>query len=383
MSAHDVAIIVVAAGTSSRFGADKLASPLGGRSVLARAVEAVRTPFPSAPAVVVVREGSLAAARERWEGASLRVVAGGARRQDSVRNGFEALDPGDDTVVVIHDGARPFVPAADVEAVVGAALEEGAALLVAPVVDTIKRLDGEGRVLETVRREPLARALTPQAFLAGTLRRAWAARLGSEWSDEAGLIEAAGGMVKAVPGDPRNLKVTRPGDLALLSGLFGAGTRVGQGIDVHPFARGRRLWLCGVEIPGEEGLAGHSDADVALHAVTDAILGACGAGDIGQHFPPSEERWRGEPSSTFVHNALALAQERGFRLVNCDVTVLADRPRVAPFRERMTRRLAELLGLPVDRVNLKATTCEGLGFVGRNEGIVAMAVATLEQPAFP
>ena len=187
--------------------------------------------------------------------------------------------------------------------------EAGAALLAAPVVDTVKRLRSDGSVETTVPRDRLARALTPQAFRAGVLRRAWEAVGEAEWSDEAALVERVGGRVMAVAGDPRNVKVTHPEDLETVSGVLPGRVRVGQGVDVHPFAPGRALWLCGVELPGETGLAGHSDADVALHAVTDAILGACGAGDIGEHFPPSDERWRNAPSEVFLRHAAGAGRD--------------------------------------------------------------------------
>jgi 2-C-methyl-D-erythritol 4-phosphate cytidylyltransferase/2-C-methyl-D-erythritol 2,4-cyclodiphosphate synthase len=372
-----VAIVVVAAGSSSRFGADKLAVRLGGRSVLERAVASVRAPFPAAPAVLVVRPEDVEAESERWRAAGLRVVAGGRRRQDSVRLGCEALDIAGSTVVLIHDGARPFVPAADVRAVAAAAATAGAALLVAPVVDTVKRVAG-GDVSATVPRDDLARALTPQAFRSDVLRRAWAQADAGEWTDEAALVEAAGGRVAAVPGDPRNVKVTCPQDLDSLRGVFPRRTRVGQGVDVHPFAAGRPLWLCGVEVPSDTGLAGHSDADAPLHAVTDAILGAVGAGDIGEHFPPSDERWRGAASDVFVRHAVSLAAAAGATVTHCDVTILAEVPRISPYRQAMRARLAELLGLETADVSVKATTSEGLGFVGRREGLAAMAVVTVE-----
>jgi 2-C-methyl-D-erythritol 4-phosphate cytidylyltransferase/2-C-methyl-D-erythritol 2,4-cyclodiphosphate synthase len=181
-----------------------------------------------------------------------------------------------------------------------------------------------------------------------------------------------------VPGDPRNVKVTRPEDLDSLRGMFPRSVRVGQGVDVHPFAAGRALWLCGVEVPSEAGLAGHSDADAPLHAVTDAILGAVGAGDIGEHFPPSDERWRDARSEKFVRRAVELAAAAGYAVTHCDVTILAERPRISPHRQAMRARLAELLALPIGEISVKATTCEGLGFVGRREGVVAMAVVTLE-----
>jgi 2-C-methyl-D-erythritol 4-phosphate cytidylyltransferase / 2-C-methyl-D-erythritol 2,4-cyclodiphosphate synthase len=372
-----VAIVVVAAGSSSRFGADKLAVRLGGRSVLERAVASVRAPFPAAPVVLVARPDDVEAQSARWRAAGIRVVAGGPRRQDSVRLGCEALDLPGSAVVLIHDGARPFVPIEDVRAVAAAANATGAALLVAPVVDTIKRVSG-GSVAATIPRDDLARALTPQAFRADVLRRAWAQAGESEWTDEAALVEASGGRVAAVPGDPRNLKVTRPQDLDVLRGMLPRRTRVGQGVDVHPYVPGLPLWLCGVRVESEVGLMGHSDADAPLHAVTDAILGAIGAGDIGEHFPPSDERWRGAASDVFVRHAVSLAAAAGAIVTHCDVTILAELPRISPHRQAMRARLAELLGLEAADISVKATTFEGLGFVGRREGLAALAVVTLE-----
>jgi 2-C-methyl-D-erythritol 4-phosphate cytidylyltransferase/2-C-methyl-D-erythritol 2,4-cyclodiphosphate synthase len=372
-----VGIVVVAAGSSSRFGSDKLAVRLGGRRVLERAVEAMQAALGAAPCILVVRSDRCEEARSLWSARGVRVVAGGARRQDSVRNGVEALRLADDAVAVVHDGARPIVPAKDVVAVVEAAAESGAALLVAPIADTVKRLGADSRVVETVPREQLARALTPQAFKVAVLRQAWRTTALEEWTDEAALVESVGGVVVAVAGDARNLKVTRPEDLELLAGRLAPQMRVGHGIDVHPFDAGRTLFLCGIELPGEIGLVGHSDADVALHAVTDALLGACGAGDIGQHFPPSDPQWRGARSEVFVTRALELAREQGLVVSNCDLTLLAEQPRISPHREHMRDRLAEILGVDTGRVNVKATTCEGLGFVGRREGLVAMATVTL------
>jgi 2-C-methyl-D-erythritol 4-phosphate cytidylyltransferase/2-C-methyl-D-erythritol 2,4-cyclodiphosphate synthase len=378
MSTGEVYLVVVAAGSSSRFGGDKLAADLRGRSVLARALDAVRAPYPRAPLALVVRPEVVDEQRLLWEIGGTRVVAGGERRQDSVRNGVTALDPPDDSVVLIHDGARPFAPINDVRAVVDEARTWGAALLSAPIVDTIKRLAADGGVVATVAREGLVRALTPQAFRMSVLRRAWASVGQESWTDEAAMIENLGGTVRAVAGDPRNVKVTHREDLRILEGALSSAVRLGQGLDVHPFQPGRRLVLCGVELPTEFGLAGHSDADVALHAVTDAILGACGQDDIGHHFPPSDPRWRDADSAQFLRYAVDLAAERGFHVVHCDVTILAERPRIAPHREAMRGRLAELLGVGRDSANVKATTCEGLGFIGRGEGIMATAVVTLE-----
>lgn len=374
----DLALVIVAAGSSRRFGTDKLMQPLAGATVLAWAVRAVREPFPDAPLVLVVHPERVGELRALWAPRGVQVVAGGERRQDSVRRGVEATGAGDQAVVLIHDGARPFVPAADVRALVEAAARTGAALLVAPIPDTVKRVGANGLVASTVPRQGLARALTPQGFRVGVLRRAWDAGWAGEWSDEAALVEAMGESVEAVMGDPRNVKVTHPEDVGVLASVFGRRVRVGQGVDVHPFAEGRPMWLCGVELPGEVGLAGHSDADAALHAVVDAILGACGAGDIGQHFPPSDPQWKGVSSAVFVQHALRLAHARGYRVAHCDLSILAERPRIGPHREVMLTRLGELLGLPAEEIGLKATTCEEMGFVGRREGLVAMAVVTLE-----
>jgi 2-C-methyl-D-erythritol 4-phosphate cytidylyltransferase / 2-C-methyl-D-erythritol 2,4-cyclodiphosphate synthase len=372
-----VVIVVVAAGSSARFGSDKLSATLGGRTVLQHAVSAIRTPYPAARLALVVAPDARERSARQWAGSGARIATGGARRQDSVRNGVIALAPDEHAVVVVHDGARPFVPAEDVYAVVAEAARSGAAILVAGIADTVKRLASDGAVRETVPRERLARSLTPQAFRAEILFRAWASVPDGSWNDEAELVEAAGGTVRSVPGDPRNVKVTTPEDLRMLAPMFEAVTRCGQGIDVHPFDPARPLWLCGLLVEGAPGLSGHSDADVALHAVTDAILGACGGGDIGQHFPPDDDRWRDQPSADFLAHSLRLLAERGFRLVHCDLTILAERPRIEPYRERMRTRLAELVGVAVAEVNLKATTCEGLGFIGRGEGMAALAVVTV------
>ena len=380
MSAFPLGVVVVGGGTSSRFGADKLAVRIGDRTVLEAAVAAVAAFRPEAPVVLALLPERVAEAREAWQRRGVQVVAGGARRQDSVRNAVEALAPSDETVVLVHDGARPFVPEADVRRVAAAAAQVGAALLVTPVAETVKQIGPDGLVAGTVPRDGLARALTPQAFRAGVLRAAW--RQAGEttvWTDESALVEAAGMPVRAVPGDPRNIKITRREDLAMVSGWISGGVRTGLGVDVHPYDPARPLWLCGVELVGEVGLAGHSDADVALHAVTDGILGGCGAGDIGEHFPPSDPRWQGASSDQFLLFALELAGNAGWRVVHCDVTLLAEQPRIGPHRDRLRGRLAELLGLRTSAVSLKATTTEGLGFVGRQEGMVAMAVVTLER----
>lgn len=377
MTAPETAVVVVGAGRSVRFGADKLQLRLAGRPLFEHALAAAREPLGAVPCALVVRPEDVQELTAKMRNDDVIVVAGGARRQDSVRNGVEALSLGDDVVVVIHDAARPFVARADIAAVVEAAAECGAAILVAPIVDTVKRVSGEGMVETTVPRDRLVRALTPQAFRVGTLRRAWAVAGETDWTDEAALVEAVGEPVATVPGDPRNIKVTTPEDLGAVAAAVGGQVRIGQGYDVHRLEAGRSLWLCGVEIPSPVGLVGHSDADVALHAVTDAVLGACGDGDIGEHFPPSEEQWSGAASEVFVRRAVESAAQRGFVVANCDVTLLLEAPRIGPHRDAMRRRMAELLGVNASCVNVKATTGEGLGFVGRGEGAAALAVVTL------
>lgn len=371
----NLGIVVVAAGASRRFGCAKLSLVVAGKTVLEHAVTCLRQAYPQAPLVVVVRREELPSWQSRFPYA--QVVAGGDFRQDSVRRGVEALKLPPQGLVVIHDGARPFVPVRDVQAVVAAAQEVGAAILVAPVADTVKEVDKQGLVVATVPRERLVRSLTPQVFRRNLLEEAWQRAERRTWTDEAALLESLGYPVKTVLGDPANVKVTYPEDLKLLQGLFPPSFRVGQGIDVHPFAPGRKLMLAGVEIPWELGLAGHSDADVVLHAVTDALLGACGAGDIGEHFPPTDPRWAGASSDVFVRFALKQVAQAGWELTHCDVTVLLEKPRLSPYRQAMVENLAALLGLTPSAVNLKATTTEGMGFVGRREGVVALAVVSL------
>jgi 2-C-methyl-D-erythritol 4-phosphate cytidylyltransferase/2-C-methyl-D-erythritol 2,4-cyclodiphosphate synthase len=373
-----VGMVVVAAGTSRRFGSDKLALRLGGRSVLQRAVGALRAAFPEAPLAVVVRAGEEAAkASELAPFRPKAVVPGGAERQDSVRAGVKALGLPPEAIVVIHDAARPFVPREDVLRVVEAAARSGAAVLAAPVVDTVKQVGEDGRVLATLPREQLVRSLTPQAFRVALLLEVFRKAPAGHWTDEAAALEHLGVPVVAVPGDPRNLKLTRPEDAQLLRGLFPPTVRVGQGVDVHPFAPGRPLMLGGVRIPWELGLAGHSDADVVLHAVADAIFGAAGEGDLGEHFPPGDPRWAGADSRTFVAFACERARAKGLAVGSCDVTVLAEKPRLAPHREAVRQSLAALLGVPEDAVGVKATTTERLGFLGRGEGIAALALVVL------
>jgi 2-C-methyl-D-erythritol 4-phosphate cytidylyltransferase/2-C-methyl-D-erythritol 2,4-cyclodiphosphate synthase len=302
-----------------------------------------------------------------------------------VKAGLAALAAGDDAVVLVHDAARPLVRAEHVARLVAAVEESGAAILALPLADTLKRDDGAGRIAATSSRVGLWRAQTPQGFRLGTLNAAYAAwpADAGEPTDEAMVIERAGGGVALVPGDPALAKLTYPEDFAMAELMAGAARtwRVGQGLDAHRFGPGEGVWLCGVQIAHDKGLIGHSDADAGLHALTDAILGAIGEGDIGDHFPPSDPKWRGAASDQFLLHAVALAAAKGGRIVNVDVTLVCERPKIKPHRAAMRARLAELLGLPVAAVSVKATTMEGMGFTGREEGLAAQAVAMVELPA--
>jgi 2-C-methyl-D-erythritol 4-phosphate cytidylyltransferase/2-C-methyl-D-erythritol 2,4-cyclodiphosphate synthase len=372
--------LIVAAGHGLRAGpgAPKAWRALAGRPVLRWSVEALLCAGARETVVVVAadRLGDVGAALEGLAG--WRAVAGGDTRSQSVRAGLAALTGSDDEIVLVHDAARPFVTAAHVRALVTALADADAAAPALPVADTLKRRENAGVV--TVDREGLWRAQTPQAFRLGPLRAALAQ---GEATDDLALIERAGGRVALTPGDPMLMKLTYPEDFAMAERLAGAArlTRIGQGIDAHRWGPGEAVWLCGVRIPHDRGLIGHSDADAGLHALTDAILGAVGLGDIGQHFPPSDPQWRGADSARFLAHAARLAGARGGRIVNVDVTLICERPKIGPHREAMRARLAEILELPVDRVSVKATTTEGMGFTGRGEGLIAQAIAAVETPA--
>lgn len=390
--------IVAAAGSGRRMGAgiSKVFLPLAGRPLLLHTLETLAASPCLEGVVVVVRGEDVPLCRRLVQGAGLgkveAVVAGGAERQDSVARGLLALGEGAD-VVAVHDGARPLCSPALVEATVAAARRTGAALAAVPVKDTIKVVDADGRVVSTPDRRGLFAAQTPQAFRLEVLREAFAAASARGWraTDEAALVEALGRPVAVVPGEEANLKVTTPMDLALAEEILRArrgeagsdaapalaGLRVGHGYDVHPLVPGRRLVLGGVEIPHEAGLAGHSDADAVVHALIDALLGAAGLGDIGAWFPDDDARYQGADSLELLREVAAHLRGLGWRVLNCDVTVIAERPRLFPHREAMRRRLAEGLGVSPHRVGVKATTTEGLGFTGRGEGIAAHAVALL------
>jgi len=326
-------------------------------------------------------------------------VPGGAERQDSVRLGLEALAPRDPAQVLIHDAARPCPDPALIERVLDALDRAPAAIPALPLGDTLKRVV-EGEVRDTIDRAQLWRAQTPQGFhftaiLAAHRAAAANGRRGRVLTDDAAVAEAAGMTPIVVLGSEDNLKVTTAQDLAAAERLFAARTgdiRVGQGFDVHPFgpptppspARGgektTHIMVCGIKIPHERSLVGHSDADVGLHALTDALLGAIGAGDIGMHFPPAEPRWRGAASDQFLAHAALLVRDKGGEIAAVDVTIICERPKIAPHRARMIERVAAILAISPARVSVKATTTERLGFTGRGEGMAAQAVATVRLP---
>jgi 2-C-methyl-D-erythritol 4-phosphate cytidylyltransferase/2-C-methyl-D-erythritol 2,4-cyclodiphosphate synthase len=283
----------------------------------------------------------------------------------------------------VHDAARPFVAARHVADLLELLTDADGAVPALPVADTLKRSRTGGLIEETAPRAHLYRAQTPQAFHFETLRAAYANLADrDEPTDDAALVERAGGRVRLAPGDPRLMKLTYPEDFTMAEALAGGArqVRVGQGLDAHRWGPGEAVWLCGVRVDHDQALIGHSDADAGLHAITDAILGAIGAGDIGDHFPPTDPQWKGAASDLFVKHAVELVARRGGRLLNVDVTLVCERPKIKPHREAMRARLADLLMLKPDAVSVKATTTEGMGFTGRQEGLAAQAVVSVELP---
>jgi 2-C-methyl-D-erythritol 4-phosphate cytidylyltransferase / 2-C-methyl-D-erythritol 2,4-cyclodiphosphate synthase len=407
-----VSAIIAAGGRGRRLaaaGVPKQLLEIGGRSLLQRSVEAFLD-CDRVHEIVVVVPSKLAEAPPPYLGGAakpLRVVVGGERRQDSVANGFAAVSDHAD-LIVVHDAARPFVTEALIVATIDAACESGAAIAALSARDTVKlaRTDAEASrkgdrspegarwVSRTLARELVFLAQTPQAFRREVLRDAIAmGQRGANATDEAALAELAGHFVRLVEGDPRNIKITTAEDLALARGglmeeasAHRAGEspaglslamRIGAGYDLHRLVPGRPLLLGGVTLPFPLGLAGHSDADVLSHAVIDAILGAAGAGDIGRHFPDTDERWKGASSLDLLRRATAVVRKAGFEVENVDAVVIAEQPRLVPFLPAITGRLAEALGIEEARVSVKGKTNEGVGEIGRGEAIAVHAVALL------
>lgn len=386
-----VAALVVAAGRGSRMGdgLPKQYRRLGGRPVLRHSLGTFAAHPGIDTTVVVIHPDDRPLYDEAAAGLALPdPVPGGAERQESVRLGLEALQGVAPDLVLIHDGARPFVDAGVIDRVIAALSEHPGAIPALPVADTLKRgapAAGGGApvIAETVPRDGLWRAQTPQGFRYADLLRAHRSAEGQVLTDDAAVMEAAGGTVVLVPGAEANVKITTREDLLRAERLFDRPLepRVGTGFDVHAFAsEGDGVQLCGVFVPYTARLAGHSDADVGWHAITDAILGAIGAADIGRHFPPGDPQWKGADSAVFLAHAARLVEARGGRIAHVDATLICERPKVGPFRAAMRSRTAEVLGISSERVNVKGTTTERLGFTGRGEGIAAQASATVLMP---
>jgi 2-C-methyl-D-erythritol 4-phosphate cytidylyltransferase/2-C-methyl-D-erythritol 2,4-cyclodiphosphate synthase len=381
-----VTALIVAAGRGSRFGGPlpKQYALLAGQPVLRLTISA----FHGAGidrVQVVIGPGDDAHYAAATDGLDLpSPVRGGASRQQSVLNGLEALTASPPDFVAIHDAARPFVRRAEIESCLAAASAPGidGAVLGIPLADTLKRVGDGNAVTETVPRQHLWRAQTPQVFRFAPLLAAHraaaplAAAEATALTDDAAVAERAGLKVVMVAGSEDNRKITTADDLISLP----METRTALGFDVHGFGPGTAVMLGGVAVPHGQALAGHSDADVALHALTDAVLGTIGAGDIGKHFPPSDPQWRGASSDRFLRHAVHLVTARGGRIVHLDVTIVCEAPKVGPHRDAIVQSIARIAGIAADRVSVKATTTEGLGFTGRREGVAVQAMATVELP---
>lgn len=371
-----IAALIVAAGRGTRAGGDlpKQWQKLIGKTVIEHSFVALRS-CSSVMAVVLHPDD-----QAQWDATGLdadHVVHGGATRDASVRAGLAALATDSPDLVLIHDAARPLVTQKVIHAVLLALESAQGAAPAVPVVDALWR-GTDGSVSGTQDRENLFRAQTPQGFHYDAICAAHAALVGPA-ADDVAVARAAGLRVAIVPGDEDNLKITGPEDLTRAARLLGndMDIRLGNGYDVHRFGTGDHVWLCGVKIPHGRSLQGHSDADVGMHAVTDAIYGALGMGDIGQHFPPSDPQWKGAESHIFLRHAVALAADHGFKISNVDCTLICEYPKIGPHQAAMKAVMAKIMGLDADRVSVKATTSERLGFTGREEGIASLATATL------
>lgn len=379
----NVAALIVAAGRGSRAGpgAPKQYRQLAGEPVLRRTLSAFATHPLISSVMAVIHEDD----REAYGIASaglaklLDPCPGGTTRQASVRAGLERLAASPPDYVLIHDGARPLVSAGLIADCISALAEHAGALAALTVTDTIRRATAQGLAGETVDRTGLWRAQTPQAFRFGAILDAHRRASGDDFTDDVAVAAAAGIGVVMVEGDEDNIKITSAEDIRRAERIImrGGDVRTGTGFDVHRFGPGDHVWLCGVKVPHAFGLVGHSDADAGLHAITDAVLGAIGAGDIGQHFPPSDPKWKGAPSDIFLAHAATLARDAGAQISNVDLTLICEQPKIGPHVSAMRKRIADILSLDVARVSVKATTTEGLGFTGRGEGIAAQALATL------
>jgi 2-C-methyl-D-erythritol 4-phosphate cytidylyltransferase/2-C-methyl-D-erythritol 2,4-cyclodiphosphate synthase len=385
MSENKTVALIVAAGSGARAGGGipKQYRRVGGVPVIARAFDALAS-HPGVDSVhIVIGAGQETLLTntlgERRRPAS--VSFGGATRRESVQAGLEAI--GSARQVLIHDAARPFLSRAVIDRLLAALDKTPGSIPVLSVVDTLARVEDD--ILgETVSREELVRVQTPQAFHFDTIlaaHRGWSGL--AEPTDDAQVARAAGHAVLAVPGDAMLEKLTHEADFAAAEARLGSAliSRTGMGYDVHAFAEGNHVMLCGLKIAHSHALAGHSDADVGLHAITDALLGAIADGDIGSHFPPSDPRWKGADSGSFLRHAADLVAARGGIIDHVDLTIICEAPKIGPHRDAMRTRIAELLGLPMGRISVKATTTEQLGFTGRREGIAAQATVSVRMPA--
>jgi 2-C-methyl-D-erythritol 4-phosphate cytidylyltransferase/2-C-methyl-D-erythritol 2,4-cyclodiphosphate synthase len=376
------AAIVVAAGKGLRVGGEvpKQFRQWRGKPLVRHSVEALLDAG-AQPLVVVIGADAQTEAESALAGlVGVQFVTGGASRQDSVRNGLEALAHDSPQCVLIHDAARPDLPIAVIERLLAALASHPGAIPVLPVVDSLALAGNDGLMAGKAVRESLRRVQTPQAFGYNAIlaaHRGWTGA--TEAGDDAQVLVASSGSVALVDGDERLKKITFAEDFVDIFTASGAtpAFRIGQGYDVHRLEVGEELWLCGVLVPHDKGLSGHSDADVALHAITDAVLGAIGAGDIGTHFPPSDPQWRGARSAQFLAHAIKLAREAGYEIGNVDLTLVCEAPKIGPHRPAMRSAVAQIMGTAESAVSIKATTTEKLGFTGRGEGIAAQAIVAL------
>lgn len=385
-----VHVLIVAAGRGSRFGGPipKQYAMLGGLSVLRRTVDAFRThPAVTSIRVAIHPDDAMLYHAAVGDLVLPPPVLGGAQRQDSVRHLLDDLalshDPSEPAYVLIHDAARPFVTVALIDRVIAGLGRHPGAIIGMPITDTVKRTRQNHVIADTLDRTALWRAQTPQAFHFAAILSAHHTFAGLHLTDDAALAERADLPVEMIMGTDENFKITTQEDLCRAERLVMAALgdlRTGMGFDVHQLVPGDHCWINGIKIPHDRSLLGHSDADVGLHALTDAILGAIGAGDIGRHFPPSDPQWRGAPSDRFLAHAARLVAEKGGVIAHCDVTLMCERPKIGPHRDAMVARIAEILQISPDRVSVKATTTEKLGFTGREEGIAAQAIATVRLP---
>jgi len=379
------AALIVAAGRGRRLGggSPKQYMQLGGKAMLRRTVEAFST-HPKIDFIqVVINASDKELYVKAMEGLAIAPpIAGGKTRQESVRLGLENLESQMPKTVLIHDAARPLIDAATIGRVVDALVTERAAIAAVTVADTLKREDA-GHIAVTIDRVGLWRAQTPQGFCFSEIIEAHRQAKNTKFTDDAAIAEAAGIPVGLVSGTEANFKVTTADDFVRAEQMVADSKgllRVGQGFDLHRFGPGDHVMICGVSIPYSQGIEAHSDGDVGLHALTDAILGAIGKGDIGTHFPPSDPKWQDVDSTVFLQDALTRLNESGGRIHNLDIMLICEEPKIVPYRDKMLSRIAAITGLPESAINVKATTTEGLGFLGKKEAIAAQAIATVVLP---